>query len=66
MLATAAGVKAKGTVLYTIGLGEADDVLRPLLEGVATQSGNYYYAPDGEDLAAIYRQIAGRLQECPP
>jgi hypothetical protein len=26
----------------------------------------YYYAPDGEDLADIYRQIAGRITECRP
>ena len=26
---------------------------------------DYYFAPDGEDLAGIYRQIAGRIDECP-
>lgn len=64
VLAVAAAVKAKGTQVYAIGLGEADDVLRPLLEGVASRPDMYRYAPDGEDLAAIYREIAGRLQAC--
>jgi len=40
-------------------------VLRGLLEGVATTPGDYFFAPDGEDLAAIYRLVAGRIQECP-
>ncbi len=64
VLGVARQVKGAGTVVYTIGLGEADDVLRPLLEGVATRADMYRYAPDGEDLAAIYREIAGRLQAC--
>lgn len=66
VLQAAAAVKGKGTRLFTIGLGEANDVLRPLLEGVASRPELYYYAPDGEDLAEIYRQIAGRLQVCEP
>jgi Mg-chelatase subunit ChlD len=65
VLAVAAEVKATGTRVFTIGLGEADDVLRSLLEGVASAARLYYYAPDAEDLAAIYRHIAGRLVECP-
>jgi hypothetical protein len=40
-------------------------VLRPLLEAAASNPEDYYYAPDGEDLADIYRQIAGRIIECP-
>jgi hypothetical protein len=66
VLAVADGVKAKGTRVYAIGLGESSDVLRTLLESTASDPGMYYFAPDGEDLAAIYRQIAGRLQECEP
>ncbi|MFI0609094.1 MAG: hypothetical protein ACH37Z_14550, partial [Anaerolineae bacterium] len=60
-----AAVKDAGTRLLAIGLGEGEDVLRGLLEGVATTPGDYFFAPDGEDLAAIYRLVAGRLQECP-
>ncbi|MBK8539813.1 MAG: VWA domain-containing protein [Ardenticatenia bacterium] len=65
VLRAAAAVKDAGTRLLAIGLGEGEDVLRGLLEGVATTPGDYFFAPDGEDLAAIYRLVAGRLQECP-
>lgn len=56
--------KAMGARVFTIGLGEQDDVLRTLLESVATSRREYLYAPDGEDLAAVYREIAGRIVEC--
>ncbi len=62
-LATAA--KQAGSRLFTIGLGESSDVLRVLLEEAATSPDHYYFAPDGEDLEAIYRQIAGRFDTCP-
>ena len=65
VLKFASVAKSKGTRIYTIGLGLDDDVLRPLMESVATDSSMYYHAPDGEDLAGIYRQIAGRISECP-
>ena len=65
VLKFASQAKGKGTRIYTIGLGLGDDVLRPLMEGVATDATMYYHAPDGEDLAGIYRQIAGRISECP-
>ena len=58
------GARAVGETRVT-GLLEGEDVLRGLLEGVATTPGDYFFAPDGEDLAAIYRLVAGRLQECP-
>jgi hypothetical protein len=35
------------------------------LEAVSTTPGDYLFAPDGEDLAAIYRQVAGRIMACP-
>jgi Mg-chelatase subunit ChlD len=57
--------KEGGYRLYTIGLGEQSDVLRVLLEQAATAPDHYYFAPDGEDLEAIYRQIAGRFDICP-
>ncbi len=65
VLAEAERVKAAGMRVFTIGLGLPDDVLRELLEGVASSPRDHYFAPDGEDLADIYRQIAGRLVECP-
>ncbi len=65
VLAAAAAAKATGTRAFTIGLGEADDVLRELLSASATSPGDYFFAPDGEDLAGIYRQVAGKITECP-
>ena len=61
----AAAAKAAGLRVFTVGLGEPDDVLRPLLERCASDRSMYYYAPDGEDLVAIYRAIAGRIIACP-
>ena len=65
VLEVARRVKAAGTRLFTIGLGERDDVLDALLREASSQPEDYYFAPDGEDLADIYRAIAGRLTECP-
>ncbi len=66
VLAVAAAVKAKGTRVFTVGLGLPDDVLRTLLEDSASSPRDYYFAPDSEDLADIYRQIAGRIDACEP
>ena len=57
--------KDGGTPVFTIGLGQQDDVLRRLLEICSTEPSMYYFAPDGEDLADIYRSIAGRIIACP-
>jgi len=65
ILAVAGAVKAVGTRVFTIGLGEPGEVPSDLLALVASSPGDYAFAPDGEDLAAIYRQIAGRLTGCP-
>jgi len=65
VLVLADAAKAAGTRVFTVGLGEADDVLAGLLELVASAPDAYYFAPDGEDLAAIYRAIAGRITDCP-
>jgi hypothetical protein len=65
VLERATAAKAKGTRIYAVALGEADDVLRPLLERTATSPDMYFHAPSGEDLEAIYRQIAGSIVRCP-
>ena len=65
VLAAAAEARQAGIRVFTIGLGLPDDVLRDLLVGVASSPADYFFAPDGEDLAAIYRQIAGRISSCP-
>jgi len=66
VLAEAAKAKLTSTRIFTIGLGLPDDILRDLLERVASSSRDYFFAPDGEDLEDIYRQIAGRIEECKP
>ena len=65
VLAAASAVKGAGSRVFTIGLGEPDDVLRELLTASASSESDYYFVPDGEDLTGIYRQIAGRITECP-
>jgi len=64
VLEAAERAKAMGARVFAVALGQQDDVLRELLEGVATSPRDYLYAPDGEDLAAVYREIAGRIVEC--
>ncbi len=54
-------LKAAGAAVYTIGLGEPNDVWHWLLETMATDRTHYYYAPDAEDLAAIYDTLLVRL-----
>lgn len=65
VLDAAAAVKDAGTRVFTIGLGLPDDVLRDLLERAASSRGDYSFAPDAEDLEAVYREIAGRMGGCP-
>ncbi len=65
VLRVAEAAKAAGTRVFTIGLGLPDDILRDLLLEAASAPADYYFAPDGEDLAGIYRQIAGRINSCP-
>ncbi len=66
VLAVADEAKAKGTTIFTIGVGTEDDIgaFRWLLENIASMPEQYYYDPDGEDLARIYRLIARQLP-CP-
>ncbi|MEO8082631.1 MAG: VWA domain-containing protein [Ardenticatenales bacterium] len=59
VVTAADGLKATGAVVYTIGLG--DDVDAALLERVATGAAQRLLAPDAEDLARIYRDIAREL-----
>lgn len=52
--ATAAGIE-----IYAIALGSDAD--RDLLRRIATDAGHFYDSPTPAELAAIYRQIAGRV-----
>lgn len=65
VLEAAQAAKDAGTRVFTIGLGDPADVAHELLKAAASSPDDFYYAPDGEDLEAIYRQIAGRITECP-
>jgi Mg-chelatase subunit ChlD len=56
VLASARAARAAGARVFAIGLGA--DVDMRLLAGVASEPGDLFYAPDGDDLAAIYRAIA--------
>ncbi len=65
VLKLAAAAKNADTRVFTVGLGLPDDVLLDLLREAASSPEDYYFAPDGEDLQGIYKQIAGRIVECP-
>lgn len=55
VLRQAAAARAQAVTLYAIGLGADAD--RELLERIAGRE-RTYFAPDGRDLEAIYREIA--------
>ena len=65
VLAAATAAKTRGARVFTIGLGERDEILRALLREASTTPADYFFAPDGEDLAAIYGRIARRIERCP-
>lgn len=65
VLKAAATLKGAGARLFTVGLGEDDDVFQNLLRDAASASGDFFLAPEADELAGIYRQIAGRITECP-
>lgn len=58
----AAEAKERGVVVYTIGLGDTVDF--EALEQIASEPDYFYRAPNAEDLADIYRQIAVEIP-CP-
>ncbi|MEO8083387.1 MAG: VWA domain-containing protein [Ardenticatenales bacterium] len=62
VIAAADAVKRAGTTLFTVGLGP--DVDPDLLKIVATSSRLFYQAPGAEDLARVYRTVAGVIP-CP-
>ena len=59
VLARAAELRSTGAVVYAIGLG--DDVDPVLLGRIVTAPSQLVLAPDAEDLARIYRDIAREL-----
>jgi Mg-chelatase subunit ChlD len=58
VLAAAGRAKDGGIHVYTIALGAPEDTNPALLEACATDPSMYHYAPDAEDLGAIYTAIA--------
>ncbi|MFN2250981.1 MAG: VWA domain-containing protein [Anaerolineae bacterium] len=59
----ATALKRDGVRLFTVGLG--DDIEFDALRLMASRPEDFRYAPDGEDLGPIYRQIAYEIP-CPP
>lgn len=59
VVAAADGIRALSAVIFAVGLGE--DVDAPLLERTAGAPSRVILAPDGEDLARIYLDIARDL-----
>jgi Ca-activated chloride channel family protein len=60
----AEAARREGIRLFAIGLGA--DVDAPTLQAMVSRPEDYYFAPDGEDLAAIYAEIARAVEVCPP
>jgi Mg-chelatase subunit ChlD len=53
-----------GITIFTIGLGTEDELNVPELREMASKPEYFFHAPDGEDLRAIYREIAAEIP-CP-
>lgn len=60
----AAELKAEGTTVYTIGLG--DNVNEAFLREIASAQDQYYRAVDAADLDSIYRSITASICEDGP
>ena len=62
-MAAEAADPSKNYKIFTIGLGEDDEINETMLQNIANITGaKYYYAPDGNGLEEIYNQIA--LEVC--
>lgn len=58
-VAHAAELKAKGVVVFVIGLGNVD---KTFLGQVATSSQFVYYTPDSSQLQSLFQQVAQQIQ----
>ena len=58
----AAEAKRTGVIIFTIGLGDELDF--DALEAIASRPGYFFHTPSGDDLEAIYREIAVTIP-CP-
>lgn len=64
VLRAAAAAKTAGITVFTIAIGAPADTNPVLLKACASGADHYYYTPDPEDLAGIYRAIAHAI-DCP-
>lgn len=63
-LKESADVKKDNIIIYTIGLG--NKINEPFLKSVASELSNYFFAPTGENLEKIYKNISSDIcQEVP-
>jgi Mg-chelatase subunit ChlD len=60
VLTAAEAAKAAGTIIYSIGFGSDAD--EDTLRAAASSPAHYFFAPTGEDLVAIYTQIASEVR----
>ena len=62
-LRVAARLSVLGTRLYTVDLGRAGEIDAVLLRAIAREMrARYREAPDAEDLAATYAELAGAIR----
>lgn len=59
-VALCTGMKAKGIEVYTIGFRLDNDLARSTMQKCATDSSYAFLAKDGEQLSAIFREVAFR------
>lgn len=53
-----------GQPVYVVGLGDGSNIDEPVLEQIATETGGqYFYAPEADELAALYAGLAGNIQQ---
>ncbi len=61
VLVAAASLRGAGALVYTVGLGRAEDLDEKLLQAIAGTSYRYHHATDASALDEIYRRIAGEV-----
>ena len=63
--ALAANIKADGVIIYVIQFANSGGALQQLLKDIASGPGApyYYYAPNGDTLQQVFREIANHLSE---
>jgi len=58
---TCAAAKAKGVIIYAIGVGVSTHS-KTVLQGCATSTDKYYDVTDSAQLSAVFNTIAGSIQ----